>query len=304
MSNDDDKTVFTPGQRQSAPGDNDSTVFVPKPGAQRPAATPSSNANHNANSNAGANPAPPPPAGGAELLQVERGLNPVVSAASTLLAVASKLRNTPQHSDVAGLHRNLVEEIKVFDSKLKSDNIRPEIALASRYQICATLDEAVMNTPWGAQAGWSQRSLLSMFHKETSGGEKFFAILSKMLEAPSSNLDIIELDYLLLSLGFEGKYRIAPRGREQLETLRDNLYNTVEKLRGEFNPDLSVNGETTVKANRGLMQYLPLWVVAAVVLAAILVVYSGFRVWIFQATEPTATRLQTLGTEVLRNDSN
>ena len=291
MSNDDDKTIFTPGQRQPSQDNMESTVFIPKPGAQRsaPSASPSA-----------APSAAAPAMMAAELMQVERGLNPVISAASTLLAVANKLRNTAQHSDVAGLHRNLVDEIKLFDSKLKSQNTRPEIALAARYQICAALDEAVMNTPWGAQAGWAQRSLLSLFHKETSGGEKFFAILAKMTEAPSSNLDIIELDYLLLSLGFEGKFRIDPRGRDQLETLRDNLYNTIEKLRGEFEPDLSAHAATTVKAKRSLMEFIPLWVVSAVVLALILIVYSGFRIWIFQATEPTATQLETLNTEIFK----
>ncbi len=269
----------------------DSTVFIPKPGAQRAAPTPSQPAS-----------GPAPSMMPSELLQVERGLNPVISAATTLLAVANKLRNTAQHSDVAGLHRNLVEEIKLFDSKLKSQNTRPEIALAARYQLCAALDESVMNTPWGAQAGWAQRSLLSLFHKETSGGEKFFAILTKMMEAPSTNLDIIELDYLLLSLGFEGKFRIDPRGRDQLESLRDNLYNTIEKLRGEFEPDLSGHAATTVKARRGLMEFIPLWVVTAVVLACILIVYSGFRIWIFQATEPTATQLETLSTDIFKTN--
>lgn len=297
MSNDDDKTVFTPGQRQPGQADDaDSTVFIPKPGAQRAASAPQPIASSSLASAPFSGSVP------VSMMQVERGLNPIISAASTLLAVANKLRNTPAHQDVAGLHRSLVEEIKLFDSKLKSQNARPEIALASRYQICAALDEAVMNTPWGAQAGWSQRSLLSLFHKETSGGEKFFAILTKMMEAPSSNLDIIELDYLLLSLGFEGKFRIDPRGRDQLETMRDNLYNTIEKLRGEFETDLSPNVATTVKSNKGLMEYMPLWVVSAVVLALILIVYSGFRVWIFQATQPTATQLETLTQEIIKTN--
>lgn len=289
MSNDDDKTVFSPNQRKPA---DDSTLFIPQPGGQR-------------------RPPPPPPqqpvaqaataaplAFEGERLKVERALNPLISAAATLLAVLNKLRNTPHHQDVAGLHRHLVDEIKQFDATLKAQNSRPEIALAARYQLCSSLDEAVMNTPWGAQAGWAQRSLLSLFHKETSGGEKFFAILNKMLENPASNLDLIELDYLLLSLGFEGKFRIDPRGRDQLETLRDNLYHTIEKLRGEFPQDLSPKAATTVRAKKSLAEFIPLWVICAFVLAAILVVYAGFRVWIFQDTRPTAEQLHTLQQQI------
>lgn len=296
MSNDDDKTVFSPNQRKpgGATG-QDSTLFIPQPGGQR-------------------RPPPPPqaaapafsaaPAGfDGERMVVQRGLNSLISAAATLLAVVTKLRNTAQHQDVAGLHRHLVDEIKQFDSTLKAQNARPEIALAARYQICSALDEAVMNTPWGAQAGWAQRSLLSLFHKETSGGEKFFAILAKMMENPGSNLELIELDYLLLSLGFEGKFRIDPRGRDQIEVLRDNLYHTIEKLRGEFPQDLAPRGASAVRVKKSLAEFIPLWVIAAVVLAAILLVYAGFRVWIFQDTQPTAEQLNKLQQEIIQPHS-
>lgn len=290
MSNDDDKTVFSPNQRKPAADAQDSTLFIPQPGGQRRPPPPPQPAMQAA--------APAPIHFDGERLKVERGLNPLTSAAATLLAVLNKLRNTPQHQDVAGLHRHLVDEIKQFDATLKAQNSRPEIALAARYQICSSLDEAVMNTPWGAQAGWAQRSLLSLFHKETSGGEKFFAILAKMMENPASNLELIELDYLLLSLGFEGKFRIDPRGRDQLETLRDNLYHTIEKLRGEFPQDLSPRAATTVRAKKSLTEFIPLWVITAFVLAAILLVYAGFRVWIFQDTQPTAEQLHTLQQQI------
>jgi len=294
MSNDDDKTVFSPNQRQPGASGQDSTLFIPQPGGQRrPPPPPQASAQPSMA-------APSPIHFDGERLSVQRALNPLISAAATLLAVMNKLRNTPNHQDVAGLHRHLVEEIKQFDATMKAQNARPEIALAARYQICSSLDEAVMNTPWGAQAGWAQRSLLSLFHKETSGGEKFFAILAKMMENPGTNLELIELDYLLLSLGFEGKFRIDPRGRDQLEVMRDNLYRTIEKLRGEFAQDLSPRAATTVRAKKGLTEFIPLWVIASFVLAAILLVYAGFRVWIFQDTQPTAEQLNTLQQKIIQ----
>lgn len=300
MSNDDDKTVFSPNQRQPGNTGQDSTLFIPQPGGQRRAPPPPQSAAPQPMAGA----VPPPMSFDGERLTVQKGLNALISAAATLLAVMTKLRNTPQHSDVAGLHRHLVDEIKQFDATLKAQNARPEIALAARYQICSSIDEAVMNTPWGAQAGWAQRSLLSLFHKETSGGEKFFAILKKMMETPAANLELIELDYLLLSLGFEGKFRIDPRGRDQLEVLRDNLYHTIEKLRGEFPQDLAPRGATTVRVKKGLTEFIPLWVIAAFVLAAIVLVYAGFRVWIFQDTQPTAEQLNNITQTLVAPNNN
>lgn len=295
MSNDDDKTVFSPNQRKPGATQQDSTLFIPQPGGQRRPPPPPQPAMQTA----AVAPAPPIHFDG-DRVTVQRGLNPLISAAATLLAVMTKLRNTPHHQDVAGLHRHLVDEIKQFDATMKAQNARPEIALAARYQICSSLDETVMNTPWGAQAGWAQRSLLSLFHKETSGGEKFFAILAKMMENPGTNLELIELDYLLLSLGFEGKFRIDPRGRDQLEVLRDNLYHTIEKLRGEFPQDLSPRAASTVRTKKALVEFIPLWVIAAFFAAAIVLVYAGFRVWIFQDTQPTAEQLNTLQQKIIQ----
>ena len=119
------------------------------------------------------------------------GLNPLINAASTLIAVFEKTRQSLSHPDVGGLHQRLCDEIKLFEKKASETGIRPEISLSARYSICAALDEIVLNTPWGSESAWPQRTLLSIFHNETSGGEKFFQLLDRMLEQPAENLYIL-----------------------------------------------------------------------------------------------------------------
>ncbi len=222
------------------------------------------------------------------------GLNPLVNAASTLIAVFEKTRSSLSHPDVGGLHNRLVNEIKTFENTAKETGIKPEIVLSARYALCTSLDEAVLNTPWGSESAWPQRTLLSVFHNETSGGEKFFLILDRMKEQPAENLYILELMYIFLSLGFEGKYRVIHRGRDMIEQMRDDLFMVIRRQRGEYERSLSPNWRGLGKSRNSLVHYIPIWVVVSIVSAVLLLSYSGFRVWLYDSSSPIVEQLDEI----------
>lgn len=230
----------------------------------------------------------------AEKILIKSGENFIVNAASTLLAVLVKLRNTVSHENVSALYSQLSQEIKQFEHRIKQEGARAEIALAARYCICSALDEAVLNTPWGAHSHWGQKTLLSAFHNETSGGEKFFLILDRMLQEPGQNVDMIELLYLLLSFGFEGKYRVVSNGKEQVDQLKDNLFRTVRSYRGDFEKELSPHWQGTGGKNSSLINYIPLWVIAACIGAVMLLTFSGFKVWLYKTATPVYESLEQI----------
>ena len=222
------------------------------------------------------------------------GLNPLINAASTLIAVFEKTRQSLSHADVGGLHQRLCDEIKLFEKKATEAAIRPEIVLSARYSLCAALDEIVLNTPWGSESAWPQRTLLSIFHNETSGGEKFFQLLDRMLEQPAENLYILELMYVLLSLGFEGKYRVTHRGRDTIEQLRDELFTTIRRQRGDYERSLSPSWQGLGKSRNSLAHYLPVWVAASILAVVLLLGYSGFRVWLYDSSIPVVEKLDEI----------
>jgi len=222
------------------------------------------------------------------------GLNPLVNAASTLIAVFEKTRASVSHPDVGGLHQRLVNEIKTFESTAKQTGIKPEIVLSARYAVCAALDEAVLNTPWGCESAWPQRTLLSVFHNETSGGEKFFLILDRMKEQPAENLYILEMMYIFLSLGFEGKYRVIHRGRDIIEQMRDDLFTIIRRQRGEYERSLSPSWQGLGKTRNSLAHYMPMWVIASMVGAVLFLSYSGFRVWLYESSSLVVEQLDEI----------
>jgi len=294
MSNDNqDKTVF----RQPAAG-ADRTVIRPRPGgrgsavqSQQQVQQPASTVNNIPAKNNATLAASQTVDTHAGYFRVGKGLNPLVNTASTLIAVFEKTHKSLSHPNVSGLHQRLVNEIKAFETKAKEQNIKPEIVLSARYILCTVLDEAVLNTPWGAESAWTQRTLLSMFHNETSGGEKFFLILDRMRDMPADNIDILEMIYIFLSLGYEGKYRILHRGKESLEQIRDELFRIIRTHRGEYERSLSPSWQGLGRINNSLAEYIPMWVVASVVCAVLLLSYTGFRYWLYESSKPVAQQL-------------
>ncbi len=294
MSSDDfnpDKTVFRQPSVTS-----DRTVIKPVPGGRRPAA-----ATPRPASMPPAQQQPQPAMQSAARVDTEaayfrttRGLNPLVNAASVLLAVFEKTKQAVSHPDIGGLHQRLVNEIKSFEIRAKEQGIPSEIVLSARYILCTMLDEAVLNTPWGCESAWHQRSLLSIFHNETSGGEKFYLILDRLRQSPSENIYIIELFYISLSIGFEGKYRLSPRGKESIDRIRDELFSIIRHYRGEYERELSPSWQGLGKIRNSMAQYIPIWVVASVVAAILFSSYSGFRYWLYNSSVPVVAKLELI----------
>src|SRR5215472_5044196 len=152
---------------------SDATILRPRPG-RRPGAAPQATA-----PGAPAAPLPPPPpatyaptAGGPGLGEfVSSGANPLLQQAVPLLVLAGRLRGQVANADVESLRRQCVQEVRTFEERVRQAGVPAEDVLAARYALCTVLDEAVLNTPWGAQSGWANQSLLVTFHRESFGGE-------------------------------------------------------------------------------------------------------------------------------------
>lgn len=288
--NDSDKTVF----KQPMPG-GDRTSMRPAPGArgQSNVGRDQPSMDYLAPPAAAVN-RPTIPDVNAGLFKADHSVNPIINAASTLIAVFAKTRSTTRHGDVGGLYQRLVNEIKVFESRLRDLNLKQEQLLSARYLMCSVLDEAVLNTPWGSESAWAQRTLLSVFHGETSGGEKSFLILDRLKQTPSENLDLIELFYICISMGFEGRYRLMNRGREGLEQIREELFSIIRRHRGDYERSLSPSWVGLGSLRNPLTEYIPLWFVVALMLAILFFSYSGLRYWLYSSSTPVVQEISEL----------
>jgi type VI secretion system protein ImpK len=269
--------------------DSESTLMIPTPGGRRAAA---------------------PVAGQAMTLEPSAvladvddsaapvGLNPLVANASVLLNTVPTIRRSLQHADPAGLRNTLLRAITEFESRARAGGASPEHVLISRYALCTVIDEAVANMPWGASPEWVQQSLLVTLHREGFGGEKFFQLLDKAMEDPRRNIDLLELMYVCLALGFEGRYSVIDNGRVQLDALRDRLHGVIRRERGEFERDLSGKWKGQQRVARPLVRRLSAWIVLAAVALVLFVLYLVFALLLASRSDPVFTALAAIRSEV------
>ncbi len=218
-------------------------------------------------------------------------LNPLVAAAMPLLSAAPRIRHSAQHPNPAGLKEALAEGIRAFEAKARADGLPNEQVIAGRYILYTLLDESAASTPWGGSGAWAAQSLLVQFHNESWGGEKVFALMAKLAENVPANRHLLELLYVCLAFGFEGRYRVIDNGRAQLDGVRARL---AQMLRQGQTPDpaLSPRWQGAEPGERGLRERLPLWAITAATALVLLVVYIGLRFSINGASDEVFTALR------------
>ncbi|MGA9702943.1 type IVB secretion system protein IcmH/DotU [Pseudomonas sp.] len=216
------------------------------------------------------------------------GANPLVAAAWELLAQVVLLKTSSGRENLQALNDRFSSGISTFETHALHQGVEAAQVMSARYVLCSVIDEAVVTTAWGSRSDWSRTSLLSRFHNETFGGEKVFLLLERLSRDPVKHVAMLELMYLCLSMGFEGKYRVMERGVAQLEAVSDALYRQIRHVRGDR---LSVTAPpgTGQKPQSRIGNLSAPWV-AVVGLACVLAMYLGFA-WVLGNERMTLMQL-------------
>jgi type VI secretion system protein ImpK len=264
-SNDNERTVVDAGGGAGV----ERTILMPAPGGQ-PTMVAQRPAEPEATRTSGRLAA-------VEFQRMVAGVNPLLGAANVLLALIAQLRTTSAHADPAGLRRQLLERMHEFETRAGAAGVSAHHVGAARYLLSSFIDEVVDATPWGEGGAWAERNLLQEFHDERWGGDKSFKLLDRLMESPAANRNLLELFYVCLVLGFEGRYRGLRNGREQLEAIAQRVLEAVHPAK-DRRPARSLalywEGVDT-QGNRDLA-LPPVWVVFAIGAALVL----GVVLWV------------------------
>ena len=289
------------------PDDADRTVIKPNPGGRRspvsPApASPSPAAEgptgYGTPPDAAAPPAAPatenPASSGADLSMT--GMNRLNASASTLFALVSRIRNRAQHMDPEKLRRSVVAEVRGFENRALQSGIDAQEVKIARYAICATLDDVVLNTPWGGQSIWAQQSMVGTFHRETVGGDRFYDLLARLEKEPAKNINLLEFLYMCLALGFEGRLRVEQGGADKHMQIREGLARIIRAQRGAVEQELSPHWAGVDKPHRALSAWKPVWITSAVAAACLAVGFISLSYLLSGSTERVLGQLSVLET--------
>jgi len=265
------------------PTDPDATMLVLNPGGRRAAVAGA----------AGAPAAGPAPAHAAHAILAGSGLNPLVRAANPLLDLVVPLRQTMQPPELEALRERLAQAVRQFETDARDGGVPAESIAAARYAFCTLLDETISGTAWGSGV-WGSRSLLVAFHNEASGGEKFFLVLQRLSQDPARHLDLLELMYLCLALGLEGRFRVAEQGQAQLATVRERLLGLIRQHRGAAETGLSPQWQGAQAPAASPLRRTPVWVLAAAACLLLLAVQLIASSVLNRASDPVFARLSAL----------
>jgi type VI secretion system protein ImpK len=203
------------------------------------------------------------------------GLNSLVAAANPVLAIVPQIRHALRHPDPEGLRAGLRASLNAFEREARAAGHAEDTVSASSRALCALLDESAASTPWGAS--WARQGLLAERHPGTSGAEYFFELLAKQSADPAANLTLLEFLYVCLALGFEGRFRDAANGAEDLVALRGRLLEQIQAQRAPYDGELSGRWKGVTLPARRPSGGLALWAAgsgAALVLSALYITFS------------------------------
>jgi type VI secretion system protein ImpK len=226
--------------------------------------------------------------------------NPLCASAYPLISLVPKLRSLPFHHDINALQEQLIDQVKNFQAQAARRVDTLEKVKTASYFVCSLIDETILNTPWGSQSNWGHHSLLIQFHNEARGGERFFRILDRAKQHPGRNADLLELAYLCLSMGFEGRYRISGGGRRAIEDLRHELHLLIQGRQDDSKPALSANWKGLRDIRGTLIRDVPMGIVTLVAAVLLMLIYLGYSYAVNRASDRVYGQIAALAREEKR----
>jgi len=232
------------------------------------------------------------------------GTNPLTASAAALLVFIVQFQTTYSYFDSNTTYQDLIHEIRAFEAQAHTQGYRSEIILLARYVLCAVLDEAILTSAWGEQSQWHKHKLLTTFHGEEWGGERFFLILERLSADPAIYIDLLELMYICLSLGYLGKYRLVENSQAEIDEMIEKLYQSIYWQRGDVRKELALN-ELPVQNLQvvsdeivsNASQPLPIWLLGIFTVMLMLTIYAGFNFMLNSSITPVYQQL----TSILQN---
>ncbi len=182
--------------------------------------------------------------------------NPLLNSCTQLMAILTSMKELRPVPNIGAFRSEIAKSI--VDLNYKIIDLDYPVAVAEKLCLlfCIALDEAALAAPIGKNSGWSNRTLVADLFGFRDGGEKFYEITEKALLQPRVLRDFLEVIYLMLKMGYRGKYPSeAEMGRQRIIDRVERAVFTNREARSLDN----LLGGREVNKSWPPRQALPLW---------------------------------------------
>jgi type VI secretion system protein ImpK len=201
--------------------------------------------------------------------------NSLLQCGATVLSLVAPFRRSDRGVAVESDFREKVlagfDEMErlAYESRIAAGILRD-----AKYALAAFVDEAVLSSSWPGRLAWMSKPLQLEMFGDHLAGEGFFDKLNLLRQGGECHVDLLELYYICLQLGFEGIYKI--RGLEHLTALQVDLRSQIENYRGVVDPRLSPAGAARVGLMTRVRREIPCWVIGVFTVSVVFFTYLGY----------------------------
>jgi type VI secretion system protein ImpK len=226
------------------------------------------------------------------------GVKRDVSALCTdLFLIIIRMREAEDLGDPAALRKLITYYISLFEKNCKAIGMDQDSIVEAKYAMIALMDETVLSVPGACRDYWISRPMQLDYFGDNIAGQEFYEKLQKMLLQPENKKHVLEVFFLCLALGFEGKYKMF-NGEERIAIMED-LGRKLRRTRIRASSDLSPHGkrpESSGEKRAGTF-FFPLWLSGAIAAAAVVVCWIALFITNGSSARDLLSSIQSLSAQ-------
>jgi len=193
----------------------------------------------------------------------------LADACARVFSLILTLANSKDYGNPRDLRAKIGELFRQMEKEALEEGFAPDDVFAARYALVAVIDETISRSDWLAKGEWYENPLALEHFGENIAGSEFFNKLEAARQNPHKKAGLLEVYYLCLALGFEGKYAFNPT---ELTPLIDKVGRELRALRGAGG-EMSPHWRPPEEILQAVGRQIPIWVISACLAGGVFVIF-------------------------------
>lgn len=210
-----------------------------------------------------------------DLTKTLGGAKDLQGLCTDLFLIVIRMREAEDLGDPASLRKLIGYYLDLFEKNCKTIGIPADSIREAKYALVALIDETVLSVAGICRDYWLTRPLQLDLFGDNIAGEEFYNKLQKMQLETEKKKDVLEIYYICLSLGFEGRYKLF--NAEERVAIMDELGRKIRRTRIRSSSGISPHGtrSDSVRRRRSGGFLFPIWFAAVLLAGGIAALYSS-----------------------------
>ena len=185
---------------------------------------------------------------------------------------ALQLKKSKDPGDAETLRARVNDLFRSLETAAGQQEITADNLQLTKYALAAFLDEMILLSNWPLKNTWASNPLQLEMFNDLAAGEEFYNKLETLRHGGDPRkIDVLEVYYLCLALGFKGKYGDL-KGMQKLKVLMEDLAKEVRQRRGGEGSALSPSWEPSADLQEVVKDF-PAWIVGVACAGVLLLLY-------------------------------